>query len=383
MSNKSNNNPDEVPVVAGEGSADVVSLVLGWAFSLMRFAMFVSVPLVVISADLYLSGAFMNNYSVQYGENGAITAILPYVFTLGTSGLQAAINARTRAGFNNSSLFGKGAIVVGWFMIVLDTLTDIGGWTALYTGDVNIGANILPPDWQHDYMWMAITFLVILVCGGQEKLLPLLFGRFEVLRGDDDAPGAGLVRIGEACGGFLYSWISAILMPIGLVSVLVLDVVLAPSFLGQATGTPVAWVISGMTTAIGWLLWEQAQKVTFARMPDGSLGLSRLTTGAKITMVVAWVFALVDVVIDVAGYTTLVYGEREGSFLPPVVSATWIITATIVGVSCFAGDVLVKELLNRPGKSKSKGGSTTDADTNGGFVADDDGDDGFGFDFKE
>lgn len=341
----------EQPKVAGEGTGKFVVALMGYLFSTLRCLTYILFPLAAIGADLYLSGAFMNGYSAQYGAHGVITSLLPWIFTLATTGLQGAINDRTKAGFRNSSAFGKCAIVVGWGLIVLDTLTDLGGWTAVYSGDVNVGANILPPGWTHDYYWMSVAFLVVLICGGQEKILPLLFGRWEALRGSDDTPGASLVRMGEAAGGYLYSWITNMLKPIGLVSVLLLDVVLAPSFLGQATGTPMAWIISIFSTAFGWLLWDHAERVAFRRMPEGMLGVVKLSTGAKITMAVAWLFAFGDVLLDIAGYTSLVYGDRAGSFLlPPVISWNWIITVTIVGVSCFAGDVLVKEVLKRPGK---------------------------------
>jgi hypothetical protein len=345
--------------VAGEGANRFVLTLMGYLFSLLRLTMYIGFPLAAIGTDLYLSGAFMDGYSAQYGAHGAVTTVLPYIFTLATTGLQVAINDRTKAGFRNSTMFGKCAIVAGWGLIALDTLTDLGGWTAVYSGDVNVGANILPPGWTHDYYWMSTALLVVLICGAQEKILPLLLGRWSLLQGSDDTPGASLVRIGEAAGGFLYSWITNLLKPVGLLAVVALDIVIAPSFIGRGVPTWMAWAISILTTALGWLLWDHAQRVALVRMPDGVLGVKKLSTGAKITMAVAWTFAVGDVILDVAGYTSLVYGDRPGSFLlPPVISWTWIITVTILAFACFAGDVLIKEVLKWPGRADGSSSST-------------------------
>ena len=345
------------PRVPGDGADKFMVTFMGYLFSLVRLTLYIGFPLVAIGADLYLSGAFMDGYSAQYGSLGLVTTVLPWIFTLATTGQQAAINDRTKAGFRNSTIVGKCVIVVGWGLIGLDTLTDLGGWTAMYSNDVNVGANILPQGWTHDYYWMSVAFLVVLICGGQEKILPLLFGRWDLLRGSDEAPGAKLVRIGEVAGGYLYSWITNLLKPVGLISVLALDVVLMPGFLEHGMPTWLAWAVSIFSTALGWLLWNHALRVAFVRMSDGTLGVTKLSTGAKITMAVAWLYAVADVVLDIAGYTSLVYGDRPGSFLlPPVISWNWIITVTIVGVACFAGDVLVQEVLTRPA---TPGGSSS------------------------
>ncbi len=356
----------EQPKVAGEGAGEFVNAVMGWIFSFARLIMFLVFPVLAIGADLYLSGAFMDNYSTQYGARGLVSTLLPWIFTLGTTGLQGAINARTKAGFRNSSPLAKVVIVVGWGLIALDTATDVGGWTALYTGDVNLGADIFPPGWSTDPYWMIVSLVVAIVCGGQEKILPLLYGRWDFLRGDDDAPGAWLVRAGEAGGGYLYSAISNVLKPVGLLAIVALDVVLTPNFLGSATGTPVAWIISATTTIFNYLLWLQTEKVVLRRMPNGKLGLSHLNAGAKGALAVAWALNIAELLLDGAGYTALVFGVRPGSFLlPPVITLNWVITITIVMVACFAGELLISELLRRPtGAPERSSNDNNDNDNN-------------------
>jgi hypothetical protein len=353
------------PEVTGEKLNEWATAFLGYIMAGLRALMFLAFPVVAIGADLYLSGAFMNGYSQQYGSHGVITSLLPWIFTLSTTGLQGAINQRSKNGGFRKERFGtKFVMVVGWGLIFLDTLTDLGGWTALYTGDINQGANILPPNWQHDPWWGVMAVMVVLICGGQEKILPLLYGKWKdssVLSGHDDEYGAKLIRIGVAAGGATYNVITAVLKVVGLISVLLLDVVLAPSFLGHATGTPAAWVISFLLTGFGWLLWRFADKVAFAPMRDGGRGWSQLDNGAKGTAIVAGLIALADAVLDVAGYTALVYGDKPGVFLvPPVISSNWIITAVIVFIACLAGDVMITRLLSKPGDGGEASASSPD-----------------------
>jgi hypothetical protein len=339
------------PTTSGAWMSDAAAAIAAYFGSgIVGLAMALG-PIFCIALDLFLGPQFIDAWTTANGTPlTGIAWVVPYFISIAMSGLQYALFDRLALVIQGEGRSRKAVIliIVVGVIAIADTLIDVAGMTAWRAADAE-AANIVPSN--ADEWWWIQAFVVGSLCLFHEPMLKTLLSRFKDKMADKTYRGAALVQGGVMAGAWILNITKAAALLAGGASMFLLDIVLMPQMTGG--GEWLMWVASIGLTALIFGLWEFSDNVGIRGMPI--LG--------RIMIVGAWLVAAGDTALDVAGYTTGIFGDGTKILWAPE-SPTWVwaLGALIVGAICFAGERMLKEMVWRPWKG-SEGGSGSDWDS--------------------
>jgi hypothetical protein len=324
---------------SGDFLAEAAVWFVGFLKNVIISAVFIVFALAVVLPDLALGPQFMLAFAKEQGVNlGPLALPVPWFLSIATSGFQFLIYRRVRGGIRGASRHDLYAIIAALAIAAADTVIDVGGMTSLVAGPAQ-GVHIIPA--HPSPVWIILAALTVGVCGFHELTLkPLLSKGVGIRNSKMGTPGAFIVEGTVWLLGFLYGALEAAFIVGTVGGVLGLDLVLGPQFLFAHLD------LSGPLAAFPWILsitMTGAQALIYRRIRHG--GFDRRAT---IAVTVGIALALLDTLLDVAGFTAVMYGPAAGArVVPPGAPPAWVVLALLVAMLCGLWEWLMEGLLSK------------------------------------
>jgi hypothetical protein len=345
---------DDEPKLSGEWFSNGAAIFWAYLQSLILAGAMTVVPAACILLDLFMGPQFIASWKATNGAPlTGLAWTVPYIVSFAMTGLQYTLFDRLRLVLHGQRATRKAVIMIVAVgtLAIADSILDVGGWTSTWWGD-SAATNIIPPGagWQ----WWVQAIVIFVLCMFHEPMMASLLARYEGHEADKAYRGAALVGGGLKVGQWILSISKGGGILVGGACMFILDLILTPQIATTTSGKIWMWIVSFITTALLWMLWEQVENVGWKRAKP----LDRVYLG------LAGILAVGDTVLDLMGFTTAVYGNGTSMILVPEhPTFIWALGAFIIVVLCIAGELMFKEMVWRPrkggrGKSNSGWGSS-------------------------
>jgi len=339
----------------GDGLAEKIGSSGTWLWGFLQACLTAVVPVIFVGADIWLGPQFMTAYATSVGQDqGFLVTVIPWCMSLATTGFQFLVFQVTlKIAYKQASKSVKLAILVGWAVIFTDTATDIGGMMSLYKGP-EVGLNILPSP--IDLGSFVLIVATIILCGCNEFVVPDAL-RWSVATAQSSmAPGAFFVEWTVKIMNFAYNLFKGLTMFFSVVMILALDVFLSMYFFktiftqgrGNFSDTSVivvSFLLSCGMTGVQILLYRMRR----IQKKSGT----KLSKRGQFQMALAFVLTGLDVLMDISGFTMLMYGPGQSGItvIPDNPSHAWMLMAITIFTLCGFYEPLVEVAFADPARS--------------------------------
>ncbi|HET6747032.1 MAG TPA: hypothetical protein VFH06_02930 [Candidatus Saccharimonadales bacterium] len=302
-----------------------------------------ALPVLFVGIDLYLGPQFMTNYIDKTGMySGSLSTIISWAFSVATTGFQYLLFVTVRGINWKSALFEEWLVILfGLFVATMDSAVDLAGFTSLVYGPEQ-GLNITPDD--PSVGFKIIATIVVAMCFLQEVILKPMYDRDKNARPPFDWPGIGIFLWFFKKAGLLYELFCQSARGIAILGVLVLDVFLTYFFFKSSLGTdmqlPVALDLIALAIAIGLTVGQFIlYYVGRERSGEGGGGKFKIKEKLNTLTVVAFLFSIVDTVIDLSALTIMMYGPNQSGgfwflYLPDSASMAYFLIGGSIVLMC-------------------------------------------------
>ncbi len=295
----------------------------------------------IIGADLALGPQFMNAYGDTNLQSlgmpfALVVPFLPWIFSITTTSYQYMLGALIKQGgsWHNSTLKFKMARISGIVIALADTGGDVAGFTTVRYG-AEQGLKVVPDNAPAG--WYLCAALIVIVCGGQEFFLEKLLdwrGKDASKKVQRRVPGGRAIEGVIWLAGQAFGFLRFLGHTGGSPAVLALDVSLTFYFLETQVGS--------MDGAAGFFSGTFFLGLAIGLTTLQSLGYRYLENNNIKWRKEWWAWIVVaatlfDVATDLGGFTTLMYGQEQGSgIIPhPMSLAYGLMAIAIVGLCGF------------------------------------------------
>jgi hypothetical protein len=346
-------------------SARLFIIAVCWLRFLATGALVFTAVAAVLWFDLSLGPNFLSAYAKAHGKTGFLVTVLPWILSVCTTGFQYFTKmAASDKKFRAATIGGKIALSVGVLIAVADVLTDVGGYTSSYFG-VRQGLNIVPD--VVSAPWVVFALMIAVFCGLQEFILPKGIEAAGREAATSVLPGAFFLKAGWFLSHLLFEGVRQAAMVAAALGAIALDVVSSAYFVQEwlkSSGTP----MSRNATALAWgvsIIMFILQMFLIWHVRHNKIHLTAASLG--------WVLGIgglvaLDTAMDVAGFTTLMYGPHQKHlFWPDHPGLAWFLIAMIIAsisaasepliriaYSSVEGKVLNTHVTKHPGKTPPK-----------------------------